>query len=97
MHENGGNMDSVDVNGYNSLTWEQKIKVIRFSCMVLAITEIIQMISMCQHKLRFRKLSPIIHHGVQFWGNWFNDILIVTIFIMRFGQILISITLNNHL
>ena len=27
IHENGGNMDSVDVNGYNSRTWEQKDRI----------------------------------------------------------------------
>ena len=27
IHENGGNMDSTDINGYNSLTWPQKEKI----------------------------------------------------------------------
>ncbi len=27
VHENGGNMDSSDINGYNSLTWPQREKI----------------------------------------------------------------------
>ncbi len=27
MHENGGNMDSTDINGYDALTWNQKDKI----------------------------------------------------------------------